>query len=316
MLKTGSVILAVLLVLGGAAGGSNSARAAPAHAAERVKVKVERYDPYGGQRSFINLVCYRLMQEDPELEAVPHQQLTIQGGPGFEASRFMAIAADMAPDVYTWVVFHDLRSYSRQGFFAPLNEFIGHDTDGDGYVSDAEAIWDDWKRIPEYYRRVATVDGKIYGIPNLSMGMASLVYRKDLLRKAGVDAERPPRDWDELLLILRKLTRPEAKIPGAPVQRGQHGIALEPQGWQFCSWIWAGGGEVVMQGKTNPRTGKTHWWPQEEAAFADPETGEDLSREPTQWRAAFGGEGGLRALGYQRRLRFSRSLAGEESVLK
>jgi len=68
MTKTSNVILAVLLALGAAAptraaGRSGSARAAPAGAAERVKVKVERYDPYGGQRSFINLVCYRLMQE-------------------------------------------------------------------------------------------------------------------------------------------------------------------------------------------------------------------------------------------------------------
>jgi len=272
---------------------------------ERIQVKVEGYDPYGGQAGFINLVCYRLMQEDPNLEVVPFTQMQIQGGPGSEAGKYMAFAGQTAPDVITWVEFHNVRSYTRQNFFLPLNEFIGEDLDGDGYISDDEAIWEEWKHIPEYYRRVATLDGKIYGIPNLTMGMAAIIYRKDLLRKAGVDPETPPKDWDELYQILQRLTHPQLEVPGARIRRGQMGIALEPQGWQFCAWVWAGGGEIVVQGKTHPRTGQTHWYAQEELSFLDPQTGEDLSDLPSQWKAAFGEQGGQRALGFYRKMRFS-----------
>ena len=279
---------------------------ATAQRAQRIQVKVQGYDPYGGQVNFNNLVCYRLMREDPTLEVIPYQQMTIQGGPGAEAGRYMAQAANMGPDVTTWLTFHNIRSYVRQGFFLPLNEFIGDDLDGDGYVSGDEATrWPQWKRIPQYYRRVATVGGKIYGIPNTNMGMAALLYRKDLFRKAGLAPDTPPRDFDELYRALQALTRPELKIPGARLQRGRRGIAIEPQGWQFCAWVWAAGGDLVMQGKTNPETGKTHWYAQEEMVFRDPDTDESLIRQPSTWKATFGGEGGMRALEFYRRLRFA-----------
>jgi len=272
---------------------------------ERVKVKVEGYDPVFGQTWFTNLVCSRLMAEDPELECVPHVQMVIAGGPGYEASRYMAHAGGIAPDVITWVEFHNMRSYIRQGFFLPLNEFIGEDQDGDGYISDQEAVWPDWKNVPEFYRRVATIDGKVYGIPNVGMGMGSLVFRKDLFRKEGLDPDAIPRDWDAFYRMLQELTRPKLAIPGARIPRGRRGTTIEPAGWQFCAWVWAGGGEIVMQGKKNPRTGKTHWYTQEELEFRDPETGEDLGRYPSVWKATFADDGGRRALQFYRRMRFA-----------
>ena len=275
------------------------------HDTGRVQVKVENYDPYGGGTNFTNLVCYRLMQEDPELEVIPYTQMRIQGGPGGEAGRYMAFAGNTGPDVVTWLEFHNLRSYVRQNFFLPLNEFVGEDRDGDGYISDAEAIWPDWKLVPEFYRRVATVEGKVYAVPNINMGMAALIYRKDMFRKAGLDAEKPPADWDELYRTLQVLTRPDVEVPGARIQRGQMGIALQPHGWQFCAWIWAGGGDIVLQGKKSPRTGKTHWFPQEAIEFPDPDTGVDLGRCPSIWRASFADEGGTRGLGFYRKMRFA-----------
>ena len=285
-----------------------------------MRVKVQGYDPYGGATNFINLLCYRLMQEDPELEVVQYQQMQIQGGPGAEAGRYMAHAARMGPDVTTWLEFHNMRSYVAQGFYLPLNEFIGEDKDGDGYISDEEAVWEDWKYVKEEYRRVATVGGKVYGIPRFSMGMAALLYRRDMLRKeraafakVGLDPDRRPADFDELFLMLQILTHPQRKVPGAPIHRGQRGMGIEPQGWQFCAWVWAGGGNLVMQGKKNPRTGKTHWYtkeelwkPRAEKPFGDPETGEDLSRQPTIWKATFADEGGMRALGFYRRMCFQK----------
>ena len=273
---------------------------------ERIQVTVEGFDPYTGGDEFLNLICYRLMQEDPALEVVPYLRLWIQGGPGSEATRYMAHAAGHGPDVTNWLLFHDIRSYVRHGFYLPLNEFIGEDLDGNGYVDDDEAIWPEWKSIPEFYRRIATVNGKVYGVPNLNIGMAALIFRKDLLRKEGIDPDRPPADFDELYRILQRLTRPTLRIPGARGQRGRYGYAVDAEGWRFCSWVWAAGGNLVLQGKRNPATGKTHWFTKEELYFLDPETGDDLSLEPGVWKADFGGPGGQRALEFYRRMRWSK----------
>lgn len=271
----------------------------------RIQVKVHRYDPYIAN-NYINLVCYRLMQEDPSLDIEPFREMAIQGGPGQEASRYMSHAARMAPDVVTWITFHDIREYVRQGFYLPLDDYVGKDMDGDGFISDSEAIWPEWKNIPEYYRRVATVDGHVYGLPFPDMGMATILYRKDMFRKAGLDPEKPPATFEEFFYMLQRLTDPNRVVPGAKIQRGQMGIVLQPEGWQFCAWVWAAGGDLLMQGKTNPRTNKTYWYPQEELKFADPDTGESLLKQKASWKATFGEAGGQRALEFYRKMRFQK----------
>jgi len=114
-----------------------------------------------------------------------------------------------------------------------------------------------------------------------------LVYRRDLIREAGLDPNSTPRDWEEFYRWMQKLTRPKKTVLGAPVQRGQ-------VGWYYWGgntsyllpWIWAAGGNLVLEGKTNPRTGKTYWFPKEEIAFIDPDTGESLRKQPSKWKAA------------------------------
>ena len=105
-------------------------------------------------------------------------------------------------------------------------------------------------------RRMATIDGKVYGLPFTNIEMVSLLYRKDILRKSGIDPDKPPKDWEELYAILQKLTHPEMKIPGATIQHGQYGYALETPAFVFWSWLWAAGGDILVQDRVNPRTGK------------------------------------------------------------
>jgi multiple sugar transport system permease protein len=276
----------------------------------RTEVSVEGYNPYGDAENFINMVCFRLMQEDSELGLKPFTMIRLQGG---VSGRLLSFAGGTAPDVLTWVEFHQLREFVKQGFLCPLNEFIGEDRDGDGLIGDDEARWSGWKYVPRLYRRIATVDGKVYGLPNLMEGMGAILYRKDMFRRAGHDPDELPRDWDELFRVAQKLTDPDAEVPGARSRMGQRGLLIEPRGWRFLPFIWAAGGEIVMQGKTNPATGKTHWFPHDADDFVDPETGEDLSGEPSYWRPTFADEGGRRAIRFYQKLRFQKWIRDPQS---
>ena len=68
--------------------------------------------------------------------------------------------------------------------------------------------WDDIN--PTLVRDVCSYQGKVYGIPNLSISMF-FFYRKDLLDAAGL---RPPATMDEWIVAAKALTKPDKKQYG------------------------------------------------------------------------------------------------------
>ncbi len=64
---------------------------------------------------------------------------------------------------------------------------------------DAQPVSDDLKSL---LRR----GDKVYG-PIQSATWQALYYNRDHFREAGLDPDRPPRNWDELLEYARRLTR-------------------------------------------------------------------------------------------------------------
>ena len=185
----------------------------------------------------------RFTAAHPEIRPFQWGGLTLPGGGG-RAAFMLALAGGTAPDVYkAW--FHILRHDIDEGFCYPLNEWLGDDTDGDGKLSDAEAKWSGWKDVPQLWRDVATKDGKVYAIPTPGFAYYGIVYRKDLVKAAGLDPEKPPRTWDEFAGWCRKLTFADKTIPGATVQRGQRAFAIENRPWGFLPWVGAAGGDVI-----------------------------------------------------------------------
>jgi len=179
----------------------------------------------------------------PEIRPFQWGGLTLPGGGG-RAAFMLALAGGTAPDVYkAW--FHILRHDIDEGFCYPLNEWLGDDADGDGKLSDAEAKWPGWKDVPSLWRDVATKDGKVYAVPTPGFAYYGIVYRKDLVKAAGLDPEKPPRTWDEFADWCRKLTFADKNIPGATVQRGQRAFAIENRPWGFLPWVGAAGGDVI-----------------------------------------------------------------------
>ncbi|MBO7688678.1 MAG: extracellular solute-binding protein, partial [Kiritimatiellae bacterium] len=185
----------------------------------------------------------RFTAAHPEIRPYQWGGLTLPGSGG-RAAFMLALAGGTAPDVYkAW--FHILRHDIDEGFCYPLNEWLGDDVDGDGKLSDAEAKWPGWKDVPQLWRDVATKDGKVYAVPTPGFAYYGIVYRKDLVKAAGLDPEMPPRTWDEFAEWCRKLTFAGKTIPGATVQRGQRAFAIENRPWGFLPWVGAAGGDVI-----------------------------------------------------------------------
>jgi multiple sugar transport system substrate-binding protein len=53
------------------------------------------------------------------------------------------------------------------------------------------------------------VDGKLYAVP-MDLGSISMVYRKDFFKEAGLDPEKPPTTWEEMVEFGKKLTKRDA----------------------------------------------------------------------------------------------------------
>ena len=199
-------------------------------------------------------MCYRPTHpEDPTTKALnafekahpdihPKQWggLILPGGGG-RAQFMLALAGGSAPDVYkAW--FHILRHDIDQGFTYPLDEWI-------------DETWEGWKDSPPLWREVATKNGHIHAVPTPGMAYYGLVYRKDLVKEAGLDPETPPATWDEFERWCERLTKP-----------GRRALAVENRPWGFLPWVGAAGGDVIRR-KAGDHTGDDEW----EACFDSPE---------------------------------------------
>ncbi len=68
--------------------------------------------------------------------------------------------------------------------------------------------------------------------------------------------------------------------------------------------VWAAGGDLVKRYKINPKTGKIVESCKEIPILKDPETGDDLSKVKTHWKAGFESPEGMEALKFIYKLRW------------
>ena len=258
------------------------------------------FDPNNPEAAYTRQMI-DFMRQNPSIEIQKWGGISIPNGG--QAPLMMAIAGKTAPDFgLSW--FHIIRNEIKQQFLYPLNEWIGDDTNGDGIIDDSEAKWSGWKKVPQLWRKVATVNGKVYGIPLPTRTMVAILYRTDMVKAAGLNPDRPPKTWDEMYAWCLKLSDPNKKIPGSVVQQGQKGICLPANGFLFLPWIQSAGGRPIIQVKTSPTTGKKYEFSLDATTFITPE-GEDLAAQPSAWRANFACEEGLAAVNFLYKLRWN-----------
>lgn len=92
--------------------------------------------------------------------------------------------------------------------------------------------------------KLGQVNGKTYGMPWIGHAIG-LVYNKDLFAKAGLDPEKAPATWEELLSYTKTIEE----------KTGVKGIALVSKesgdlNWLFAQFIYQNGGKIVNEDGT------------------------------------------------------------------
>lgn len=188
-------------------------------------------------------------RKHPNIRLERYSSLAIQG-PAAESGILMAYAGGTAPDI-VYANFRLLRNYVNQGFLRPLDELVARDP---------ETL----KRVQPAVLKELYVDGKLYSVPS-NQYVQALYYRKDLFRAAGLDPNRPPRDWNEFYNYAQKLTIPEKKQYGFVFEQGS-------ESYYWINFLWSAGGEAAVKTSGGP------------------------------WLAAFNNDAGVAALEFYRKL--------------
>lgn len=227
-------------------------------------------------------VLREFLNRHPDIDIEAFAMPSVGGAITLDSGPLMAISAGIPPHAI-YVNFRQSSTYIEQGFLEPLEVLLARllsaDTaarewDDDGnWLADptAEEIHAALDKIrartsdpvwPVIYREdegPANIGKHVWALPQTTVVMA-LLYRRDLFFEAGLDPDRPPRDWDELLEYARALRVPE---------RQQYGMLFQPGheiSWFAYSFIVSEGGRAVR------RKPDGDW----EAAFNTPGTAEAL----------------------------------------
>ena len=82
--------------------------------------------------------------------------------------------------------------------------------------------------------RIGTCDGWLYGVPAFGGGYR-LYYNTELFKAAGLDPNKPPTNWGELLDCSKKLSKKDASGNTVQWGYGVHGQSIPANVSRFAS---------------------------------------------------------------------------------
>lgn len=168
----------------------------------------------------------------PWINVSGFQGVAIQGLGG-DAAPLMAIAGGISPDVIG-VNFRQSDSYIQQGFLYPLDEWINE-------IPKEEMSERVLPSVRPVIHRVGPDGKKHWWAFPIKNSVMALYYRKDLFADAGLDPDRPPETWDEMISYARQITDPDKGIYGMGVNTGPFAS------WNFYSFLLSAGARAVSQ---------------------------------------------------------------------
>ncbi len=155
----------------------------------------------------------------------------------------LAIAGKMAPDVL-YINFRKSDNYIRNGFLYPLDEYIASLTPEEKKSLEVDRVH---PKVWEVIKRKGP-DGNVHtwALPYGGSPVGkTLMYRKDLFERNGLEYPNSNWTWDDLLNACIKITDPAKGIYGISLGRGKH------ESWYWITFLWSAGGEVMTY---NPET--------------------------------------------------------------
>ena len=102
-----------------------------------------------------------------------------------------------------------------------------------------------WNDFFQGERAVATVDGRVLGVPALVDNLA-IVYNKDLFAKAGVPTPTPDWTWDDVRAAAKAVADPANKVFGMVFPAD----GSETTVWQWEPMLWEAGGDILNADNT------------------------------------------------------------------
>lgn len=223
--RLGSV--AGLLFLAAACGAVSQAEEAP-----RIVLRMQSL-PQATRTDIASQIDREVVREftslHPEYELTPFAFPALQGM-AMDQGPLMSIATGVPPHGI-YVNFRQSSTYINHGFLVPLEILLARalsanpdvrETDASGgWLADpsadevAEALRLIRARVPDavwpVICREAETDQEgipegehVWAIP-FGTFVKAMIYRKDVFNSAGLDPDRPPRDWDEFLACCRKI---------------------------------------------------------------------------------------------------------------
>ena len=145
----------------------------------------------------------------------------------------VAIAAGTAPEVVKFDRFA-IAEWAHNGLLHPLDLLITRDRIN---VKDFyPAAWNE-----------QMFEGRTYGLP-WNMDVRAYLFNRAVFAEAGLDPAAPPRTWDEVDQVARKLDRRS----GDTFSRA--GFLATEGNWFFYGWLLAAGGDI-----TDPTGRKVTW---------------------------------------------------------
>ncbi len=154
-------------------------------------------------------------------------------------SDLLAIAGGVAPDVM-YLNFRRSDTYIRQGFLAPLDEYLEDLPAGELEERVHEKIW------PVIRRPGPQGDVHTWALPYGGLMGKGLLYRKDRFDEAGLDYPSANWSWEDFLSASRRLTDPANGRYAMRLARGNH------ESYHFMTFLWSAGGEFMSR---DPETG-------------------------------------------------------------
>lgn len=92
--------------------------------------------------------------------------------------------------------------------------------------------------------------GKTLALPMTTNNLA-LFYNKDLFKAAGLDPDRPPKTWDELVSYAKQLTKKDGSVYGFEMY-SQVDTSGEGLTWNLQPYLWQAGADFLTDDYTKP----------------------------------------------------------------
>src|SRR6266851_3602537 len=188
-----------------------TAQTAPATAAQRVSIEYWQYF-FQSKQDLVNSLIQDFQKQNPNIEIVHNSTIPYEQ---YQQKLAAAAPAGQGPDVvnlyYGW-----LGKYTQSGYLQelPTSAFP------------AATLEKDFFPVVQG----AKLQGKYWGVPTAVRTLA-LFYNKDLLAGAGLEANKPPTTWEELVDVALKTTK-----RGADGKLETAGFAWGPDGQGHQWW--------------------------------------------------------------------------------